>query len=119
MKLINIKFVLLLLSSNLYSGMLQAELSMPDGKSLLSACEYATDNGYDNPKGMLCIWYVTPCDCSANKVKDLPRVCLPPEIHHEALATLVIKALQQDSELQRLGAEEAAIRILSKHYPCG
>ncbi len=103
----------------LATASVRAELEMPSGAELLAACEHASRHGYDNPRGMLCIWYVTPCDCAVGKSPTLPRVCLPPDVQHEALAQLVMQALRERAELLVIGAEEAAAIILSEYYPCG
>lgn len=95
-----------------------AEPAMPTGAELLLACQHAREHGYDNTRGMLCIWYVTPCDCEPNKAEDVPRVCLPPGIEHEVLARQVIEGLLDKPGLQALGAEDAAAQILARYYPC-
>ncbi len=97
----------------------RAEPDMPGGAELLAACEHASNHGYDNTLGMLCIWYITPCDCTVNKSPSLPRVCLPPDVHHDVLAQRVMQALRERRALLELSAEEAAAIILSEYYPCG
>ncbi len=104
-------FVYLLLAS-------QAALSAPNGAQLLFACEDALQNGFHSERGMLCIWYVTPCDCNFGNRKDLPRVCLPKQAQHEDLAELVIIGLREQITLQIETAEMAANTILAETYPC-
>ena len=111
----NLFCAILLSVSQLHT--VSAELPAPDGNDLLQACEYAQQFGYDNTKGMLCIWYVTPCDCDAGKQPAVPRVCLPAGISHEVLAEQVIAGLQNRLELQSL-AEQAAAQVLAPLYPC-
>ncbi|MEQ8289643.1 MAG: Rap1a/Tai family immunity protein [Gammaproteobacteria bacterium] len=96
----------------------RAESEMPGGAELLAACQYAQKYGYDNTRGMLCIWYVTPCDCEITKDENIPRVCLPTGIDHTVLAQRVIQGLLDNPGLQAQAAELAAARILSQDYPC-
>ena len=93
-------------------------LTAPSGTDLLHACEDSLVNGFQSTKGMMCIWYVTPCDCNFGNKKTVPRVCLPDNISHELLAREVIDGLKENSELQPLTAEMAAGTILSPIYPC-
>lgn len=95
-----------------------AEPEMPRGAELLAACQYAQEYGYDNTRGMLCIWYVMPCDCEITRDDDMPRVCLPADIDHTVLAQRVIQGLVDNPGLQALDAELAAARILSQYYSC-
>lgn len=90
----------------------------PTGADLLSACQHAQRSDYQGEKGMLCIWYVTPCDCQSLKDTALPRVCLPADISHETTAAQVVSALKNQVELQSLSAAQAAARILAASYPC-
>ena len=87
------------------------------GKDLADACEQALLTGFYGNGGMMCHWYVTPCDCSYGK-EDLPRVCLPPSIKEEDLAQKVIAGLQSDPYLLKKDAAMAANTILSALYPC-
>ena len=91
----------------------------PTGADLLHACTEAMASGFNSSKGMLCIWYVTPCDCEANNTNDLPRVCLPADVSHERLADQVVQELRQAPQLLNLSAEAAAANILAPVYPCG
>ena len=90
----------------------------PTASNLLNACEDSLENGFQSEMGMLCIWYVTPCDCHFGEKLDVPRVCLPPDLSHEILAKEVVEALKARPELQKETAEMAAGLILSPRYPC-
>ncbi len=109
----NIRFGILV--SMFFSTSLAAA---PSGADLLTACENATKNGFDNTKGMLCIWYVTPCDCHFGKANHIPRVCLPDDVSHQSLAKTVIKEIKARPELKQENAEETAATILAPLYPC-
>ncbi len=91
----------------------------PTGADLLQACTEAMASGYNSSKGMLCIWYVTPCDCEANNKPGLPRVCLPADISHERLAERIVREISQTPSLLKLSAEAAAASVLAPIYPCG
>ena len=93
-------------------------LAAPSGADLLHACEDSLVNGFQSTKGMMCIWYVTPCDCHFGDKKSVPRVCLPKDAAHEELARVVMNGLKEKNELQTLTAEMAAGTILSPIYPC-
>ena len=93
-------------------------MAAPSGADLLRACEDSIKNGFDTKAGMLCIWYVTPCDCNFAAKKQLPRVCLPEDKSHESLAKEVMTGLQQQPGLKTETAEMAAAKILSLKYPC-
>ncbi len=90
----------------------------PSGNDLLTACEESLTNGFHGPTGMMCIWYVTPCDCHHGKDVAIPRVCLPNNGSHKLLAREVVEGLKSQSELQLQSAEMAAGIILSPTYPC-
>ena len=90
----------------------------PSGQDLLLACENSLLNGFQGTKGMMCIWYVTPCDCHYGEKESIPRVCLPVDISHEELAKEVVSGLKADPALQEFTAEMAVGTILSPHYPC-
>ena len=90
----------------------------PSGKDLLEACEYTLDEGYTGTKGMMCTWYVTPCDCSYGERNKNPRVCLPIPPDVDSLTELVIVGLRTSPELLEKDAEFAANTILQRHYPC-
>ena len=104
-------FILLLLFS-------RSLMAAPTGEDLLTACEDAQKNGYQSQQGMLCIWYVTPCDCHFGKETTMPRVCLASDISHESLAEDVITGLHDQSQLLTETAEMAAAVILAPKYPC-
>lgn len=85
---------------------------------LLSACEDALVNGFQSKTGMMCIWYVTPCDCNFGKEKTVPRVCLPKKAAHDELAREVVAGLHKQPELASETAVMAAGLVLSPMYPC-
>lgn len=90
----------------------------PTGRDLLSACTESLDNGFSSEAGMMCTWYVTPCDCFHSDDSDIPRVCLPPAPDVDALAREVVQQLQASPELLEKSANVAAGLILEKNYPC-
>lgn len=90
----------------------------PSAADLLLACEDALQNGFKHERGMLCVWYVTPCACDAAIKPGLPRVCLPPAAAPRVLAREVVRALRQRPALASLSAAEAAATILAPRYPC-
>ena len=90
----------------------------PNGKDLLAACEQALDKGFSDTEGMMCTWYVTPCDCFHAENSEIPRVCLPPSPDVAALAREVIEGLAATPELLGKTADVAAVTILIKNYPC-
>jgi len=102
--------VLLIFSANLHAA--------PTGADLLEACELSLEKGFNGPKGMMCVWYVTPCDCHHGKDSSIPRVCLPDGKETESLAREVIEGLKLKSELQSKTAELSAGLVLSEKYPC-
>ena len=93
-------------------------MAIPTGEDLLEACEFSQKNGFQSKQGMMCIWYVTPCDCNFGNKKSIPRVCLPREISHELLADEVITGLKEKPELMQETADMAVGKILSPRYPC-
>jgi hypothetical protein len=90
----------------------------PSGTDLLAVCETALRSGFRGVKGSMCIWYVTPCDCTTVPASTLPRVCLTQPINHKRLAMEVTEVLKAIPEFQEKDAEEAAALILSEIYPC-
>jgi len=90
----------------------------PSGADLETACQQSLDNGFHGNEGMLCTWYVTPCDCDYDKVQEFPRVCLPGTVTVEILAGEVIAGLRGQPELKTKYAGLAAALILSRIYPC-
>jgi len=90
----------------------------PNGNDLLAACEHAMDKGFSGAEGMMCTWYVTPCDCFHSEDSEIPRVCLPipPDVHE--LAREVTDGLATSPELLEKTADVAAGTILIKKYPC-
>jgi Ssp1 endopeptidase immunity protein Rap1a len=93
-------------------------LSAPTGADLLGACEDSLANGFQGTTGMMCVWYVTPCDCHHGKDSDILRVCLPDGKAAEVLAREVIDGLKLQPELQIKSAEISASVILAAKYPC-
>ena len=49
--------------------------------------------GFPDAEGMMCTWYVTPCDCFQNADSEVPRVCLPLSPDIAVLAREVINGL--------------------------
>ena len=92
-------------------------LAAPTGADLLGACEDSLMNGFQGTTGMMCVWYVTPCDCHG-KDAAIPRVCLPDGKSPESLAREVIDGLKSQPELQSESAEISASKILAPKYPC-
>jgi len=93
-------------------------MATPSGADLLLACEHSLSKGFKGTKGQMCIWYVTPCDCSYGKETEAPPVCLPVSVATETLVKEVITGLQDQTELQAKDADVAAAMILSRTYPC-
>jgi len=93
-------------------------LATPNGKDLLAACEHSLDKGFTDAEGMMCTWYVTPCDCSHSSDRDIPGVCLPTYPDVAVLAREVIEGLAATPELLVKTADVAAGTILKKNYPC-
>lgn len=91
----------------------------PSGADLLTACENSLVKGFSGEEGMMCTWYVTPCDCDYGQANEVPRVCLPQSPDVEALARTVIAGLAKQTELQAKDASFAAATILSSLYSCG
>ena len=90
----------------------------PSAADLLAACEEALQNGFKHERGMLCVWYVTPCACDAAIKPGLPQVCLPPAAAPEARAREGVRALRPRPALASMDAAEAAATILAPRYPC-
>jgi len=90
----------------------------PNGKDLLAACEHSLDKGFSGAEGMMCTWYVTPCDCFHSKNSEIPRVCLPPTPNLNTLAREVAEGLAGTPELLDKTADVAAGTILKVSYPC-
>ena len=90
----------------------------PNGKDLLAACEHSLDKGFSGTEGMMCIWYVTPCDCCHGDDSEIPRVCLPPVPDVGALAREVTEELAATPELLDKSADVVAGVILGKSFPC-
>ena len=93
-------------------------LATPNGKELLAACEHSLDKGFSGAEGMMCTWYVTPCDCFHSEDSEIPRVCLPFPPDVDALAKEVSEGLAVTPELLDKTADIAAGTILKKNYPC-
>lgn len=110
MKLFNLFSILLLFVASVSAA--------PTGAELLSACKTSLEKGFDGTTGMMCVWYVTPCDCHHGKDSEIPRVCLPDGLKTEFLAEEVISGLKSKPELLIKSAEMAAGVILVEKYPC-
>ncbi|MBL1141528.1 MAG: hypothetical protein HND53_05785 [Proteobacteria bacterium] len=93
-------------------------LAVPSGADLLSACKTSLKTGFHGSMGMMCVWYVTPCDCHHGKDSAIPRVCLPDGKETETLAREVVNGLKSRPELQNKSAEISAGEILVEKYPC-
>jgi Rap1a immunity proteins len=99
----------------LFTGNLSAA---PTGEELLAACETSLKSGFHGANGMMCVWYVTPCDCHHGKEVEIARVCLPEGKETESLAREVIAGLKSQPELLMKSAEVSANEILAAKYPC-
>ena len=93
-------------------------IASPTGADVLAACEKSLANGFQGTTGMMCVWYVTPCDCHLGKDPAIPRVCLPEAKETESLAREVIEGLKLRPELQSESAETASSTVLATKYPC-
>ncbi len=93
-------------------------IAAPTGAELLRACESSLASGFKGNNGMMCEWYVTPCDCQLTMRPDIPRVCLPESVSTVALARKVVDGLSANPVLQTLDADLAAGLILSQYYSC-
>ena len=93
-------------------------MASPTGADVLAACEESLAIGFQGTTGMMCVWYVTPCDCNYGKDPATPRVCLPGYIEPESLAREVIEGLKLRPELQSEPAELASSMGLAPKYPC-
>ena len=110
MKKVSVILIFLLFSAKLFAA--------PSAEDLLSACETSLEKGFHGASGMMCNWYVTPCDCHHGKDSEIPRVCLPEDLETEYLANLVVSGLEANLELKNKSAEVAAGKILVERYPC-
>lgn len=90
----------------------------PSAKDLLAACEDSLASGFHGSTGMMCSWYVTPCDCHHGNDLAIPRVCLSGNESEESLAKIVVAGLKAQRTLLLKPAEMAAGIILSPRYPC-
>jgi hypothetical protein len=102
----------LLLSINIQA------IASPTGADVLTTCEESLASGFQGITGMMCVWYVTPCDCHIGKDPSIPRVCLPDGMETEVLAREVIEGLKSRPELQSETAELASNSVLTIKYPC-
>jgi hypothetical protein len=93
-------------------------IASPTGADVLAACEESLVNDFQGITGMMCVWYVTPCDCNYGKDPAISRVCLPGDKETEALAKEVIEGLKLRPELQSEPAELSSSTILAPLYPC-
>lgn len=96
----------------------ETAFAAPTGAALLRACELSLKEGFKGTAGMMCVWYVTPCDCHHGKDADIPRVCLPDGLETEYLAQQVVSGLKSKPELQLKTAEVAAGEVLLQMYSC-
>jgi len=87
------------------------------GNELVAACEKAVASDFAGELGMICHWYVTPCDCIYGN-EQLPRVCLPADVNEETLAQQVIAGLNSNPELLSKDAAFAANSVLTVLYSC-
>lgn len=110
MKLITFAFLALAMSKTLANEPLM-------GSDLLRSCESVQTNSATEIESMLCIWYITPCDCG-NYDEDVPRVCLPSGVAEQRLASIIIRDLQNDQGLQSASAKFAANTVLARYFPC-
>jgi len=90
----------------------------PSANDLLAACEDSLANGFHGATGLMCSWYVTPCDCHHGKDLVIPRVCLMGNESEASLAKIIVSGLKEQPALQLKPAEMAAGIILSAEYPC-
>ena len=90
----------------------------PNGKDLLLACEHSLDKGFSGTEGMMCTWYITPCDCHHGDDSEILRGCLPPVPDVDALAREIMEGLAATPELLEESADVAAGVILGKSFPC-
>jgi hypothetical protein len=93
-------------------------IASPTGADLLAACEESLANGFEGTIGMMCVWYVSPCDCNYGKDPAMPRVCLPEGKETESLAREVIDDLTLRPELQSEPAELSSSIVLAEKYLC-
>lgn len=89
----------------------------PSGEQLLAACNDSLMHDFQGINGVMCAWYVTPCDCEKGK-ETLPKICLTEPVSTATLAKTVVAGLRKHPELQREDAEFAAASILSQVYSC-
>ena len=108
------KFFVLFLLLNLNTQV----MASPTGADVVAACEESLEKGFEGIKGMMCVWYVTPCDCTYGKDPAIPRVCLPDDKETEELAMEVIEGLKLRTELQLQTAEFSVNTVLTAKYPC-
>ncbi len=74
--------------------------------------------GFSGAEGMMCAWYVTPCDCFHSDDSEIPRVCLSSAPDVDVLAREVMEGLIKSPDLLGKSADVAAGTILEKNYPC-
>ena len=115
---INISKILRLFSGYVLLFISASVFSTPNGKDLLTACEHSLKQGFSGAEGMMCTWYVTPCDCFHSDDSEIPRVCLSPALDVDALAREVMEGLIKSPDLLGKSADVAAGTILEKNYPC-
>ena len=109
------KHITILILLLCFCGKAQA---VPSATELVDACRASLEQGFSGTQGMMCVWYVTPCNCHYGKDSNIPRVCLPDGLETETLAKEVLSGLNSKPSLLNESAEMAAARILSEKYPC-
>jgi hypothetical protein len=88
----------------------------PNGKELLLACKHFLAKGFSGAEGMMCTWYVTPCDCFHGDNTEIPRVCLSSSPNIDDLAREVTEGLAMHPELFDKNTAVAAAMILEKSF---
>lgn len=90
----------------------------PDGSDLLRACRTSLNNGFNGIEGMMCEYYLTPCNCAVGVKASVPKFCPPAGASTDDRAAAVIDGLNKSPVLQDQDAQTAAAVILAKMYPC-
>ena len=106
----NFCIILIVLSMQVYAS--------PNGADLLRACNTSMNNGFEGIEGMMCEYYLTPCDCTVGDKDPAPRFCPPAGISTGDLAAVVVDGLKRSHGLQNRDAQTAAAVILAERYPC-
>lgn len=90
----------------------------PNGTDLLRACRTSINNGFEDIEGMMCEYYLTPCECTAGEDNPAPRFCPPARASMGDLAVLVIDGFKKSPGLLNRDAQTAAAVILARRFPC-